>query len=80
MKNWREYEVSYDKADEMIEEGATLYAVFEEDPEGTKTYDLCKGVFTDLAVAKDYASRIAGSDEIHVADYAAYMEGNYDYL
>lgn len=53
------------------------YVVFEEDPEGKKTYDLTLGVFDDLKIAKEYATKFP---ESHVAIYSDYISGNYNYI
>lgn len=56
------------------------YAVFEEpyDEKGKlKTYDLLRGVFDDLQIAKEYSATFP---ESHVAIYSEYIEGNYNYL
>lgn len=56
------------------------YAVFEEpyDEKGKlKTYDLLRGVFDDLQIAKKYSDTFP---ESHVAIYSEYVDGNYNYL
>ena len=73
-KNWRDYLV---KAEE---DQKVAFVVFEEDSEAGKAYDLVKGIFSDLEVAKEYADSIHNEEDIFVADYADYVEGNYDYL
>lgn len=75
-KDWRSYLINESEAENMD----NAYIVFEEDEEGTKNYDLCKGIFTDLEVAKEYAEAMNGKEKNYVANYKDYMDGNYDYL
>lgn len=75
-KDWRIYEVSWSEAENMDK----AYIVFEEDEEGKKNYDLCKGIFTDLEVAKEYAEAITRKEKNYVSNFKDYVEGNYDYL
>ena len=85
MKDWKKYNITLD-VDEMLENGEIKQAfiVFEEEAD-SKTYDLCKGIFSDLAVAKEYADELNRfeSDEScknYVADYSDYIAGSYNYL
>lgn len=59
----------------------TKFVVFEED-NGKKNYDLTIKVCDTLEEAKEIAEYHfnRGKGDIFVADYDAYMDGNYDYL
>ena len=71
--NWREFLA------ENAASNSDAYIVFEED-DGKKNYDLNKGVFNDLEVAKEYAQAIFVDENIYIARFSEYVSGNYDYL
>lgn len=74
-KDWRNFLVTEDEAEELEQ----AFILFEED-DGSKNYDLCKGVFSSLEVAKEYAEAISGKEPLYIADYKEYVNGNYDYI
>ena len=78
-KYYEEHNLSYNEVEEM-EDTSNLYVVFEEDFEGKKTYDLTKAIFDDKEVAIDYAKNINCNEDLYVAKYDEYFEGNYDYV
>lgn len=73
---------------ELMEQVENTYIVFEEDPENSKTHDLCKGLFFCLEDAKGYSEGLNSyltlpNDENkrnYVALYKDYIAGCYDYL
>lgn len=75
-KNWRNYLLTSEQAEEM----EVAYILFEEDKNGTKNYDLTKGIFSELDVAIEYAEAIKDEEKQYVANYKDYVDGNYDYL
>lgn len=79
---YNEYMLSTEELEEREENEdlQDLYVVFEEDEKGIKNYDLLKAVFNDLEVAKQYANGIHDKENIYVAKYDEYIDGNYDYL
>ena len=78
-KDWRDYLLTANEA----EEAEVAQIVFEEES-GEKNYDLCVGIFSDLEVAKEYASELNKkaneNNKKYVANYRDYVAGNYDYL
>lgn len=81
-KNWRDFLISSKDLEEYEEAGilGNLFIVFEEDPEGKKNYDLSMGVFSDVSVAIEYAQAIINKENLYVANYENYYNGNYDYI
>lgn len=79
---YNEYMLSTEELEEREEKEDldNLYIVFEEDQTGSKNYDLTKGVFNDFEVAKKYAEDIHQKEDLFIAEYKKYIEGNYDYL
>lgn len=75
-KNWRDYLLTCQQAEELD----AAYIVFEECEDGSKTYDLTKGIFTDLDVAIEYAEAIKDDEKQYVSTYKDYIVGTYDYL
>lgn len=75
-KNWRDYEVTAEQAEEMEK----AFIVFEEEDGNQKNYDLCVGIFSDLEVAKEYAEAVERTEKLYIANYNDYIGGNYDYL
>ena len=79
-KDWRNFLISADEAEEK-EAG---YIVFEEDEKGNKIYDLCKGIFSNLEVAKEYDEAlnedVAEENKNYATNYMDYINGSYDYL
>ena len=76
-KNWRDYDIT--GADEEVK--ADGYVLFEE--YHGQYYDTCKGIFSNLEVAKEYGEAIHETDSaepLYVAKYSDWTEGNYDYL
>lgn len=78
----KEYEQHYitSKQVEDMEDTSGLFAVFEEDSDKPKMYDLTKGIFDDFETAKEYAEAIHDKEDIFVANYNDYVNGNYNYL
>lgn len=78
-KDWSDFLISADEAEELEE----AYIVFEEEA-SDKHYDLCFGLFSDLEVAKEYASELNKkaneNNKKYVANYRDYVAGSYDYL
>lgn len=67
---------------ETMENTDNLYILFEEDPEGTKNYDLSRGIFEGLENAKAAlkSEKAYNKEPVFIAKYNDYMEGNYNYI
>lgn len=74
-KNWRDYDIT-DNEPETYEQA---FILFEDDDEG-KYYDLCRGIFTDLDVAIEYANEIKEDEKLYIADHKEWLRGEYHIL
>jgi hypothetical protein len=80
MTNYRDFYLTSDKAEEMVENGVTCYVVFEEDDaDKPKMYDLTKAIFESLDMAREFVGKNDGAEKLYIASYADYVSGNYDY-
>ena len=73
-KNWRDYDITL--SDEEVKNDG--FILFEEYT--NQNYDTCKGVFSDLEVAKEYGEAIHDDVTLYVAKYSDWVSGSYDYL
>jgi hypothetical protein len=77
--NYRDYYLTSEKAEELVENGGECYIVFEEDTDG-KNYDLTQGIFKDLEIARKFVGNNNGNQPLYIAKYSEYVAGNYDYI
>lgn len=70
------------EAQEIAEDGGTVYVVFEEQEPGRKekSYDLMQGIFEELVEAKEFVNEMQKEEPLYIARYTDYISGNYDYI
>jgi hypothetical protein len=79
----RYFELTCGEADEICEEGGKCYIVFEKDYPGkekSKNWDLTHAICKTLSSARQFAKseRHYTDEELFIADYADYQNGNYE--
>lgn len=84
---YRDFYLTTQQADELVEKGKDIYVVFEEPnyerglKKGkSKSYDLTQAIFADIEIARKFVESDGGEEPLYIANYADYIAGNYDYL